>query len=149
MRSVRRSWCLFSKRWASTLRRTFISCLALDSQVPTSRTLYLNVLGTRKSPLCYCSTEPQSDLWFAHTWSYIRAMAVTVRGLNQNQDVWLQIICYLTSVAPFLIHRELHDNLTDNQASFFPPHLRFSFLFLHQGIAIYFPFGQFAKLHQN
>lgn len=66
MRSVRRSWCLFSKRWASTLKRTSTSCLALDSQVPTSRTPYPNALGTRKYPAHVCPTEPQPVLGFSH-----------------------------------------------------------------------------------
>ena len=54
MKSVRRSWCPSWRRWASTPRRTSTLCLALDSQVPTSRTPYLSASGTRKWTLWMC-----------------------------------------------------------------------------------------------
>lgn len=51
MKSVRRSWCPFWKRWASTPRRTSTSCRAQGSQVPTSRSPSPSAPGTRKSAL--------------------------------------------------------------------------------------------------
>lgn len=118
MRSVRRSWCPFWRRWASTPRRTSTSCLAPDSQVPTSRTPYLNAPGTRKSATWI-------GVWFVFSYtiswepcpSWFLGWTVPLRKplFAAYSGFWVQLQ---------------------------------NFFVLHQGVAIYSPSGQFAKLHQ-
>lgn len=58
MRSVRRNWCHFWRRWASTQRKTFTSCRALGWRGPTWRSRQICAPGTRKS-----SQQGTVDTW--------------------------------------------------------------------------------------
>lgn len=63
MKSVRRSWCPFWRRWDSTPRRTSTSCRARASQVPTSRSPSPNAPGTCKSARCLCLLLSRCDFF--------------------------------------------------------------------------------------